>query len=306
MRCCRHRAAGDQLLPSTVAPQVLSTRRPAKFVEPARAKAHWDHVLEEMAWLAKDFERERRWKLKQAKGVAARASRSRLDETAREERRQKDEEQRVRRAASGIAREVKRFWAKIEKLVVYKQQLQIEQRKKAALDRHLDFLLGQTERYSSMLAENLAVAPASTDAGGKGGNNHAMQHDAVAAERDAGGGGGGSAAAADVARGEADKAQELLAADDDDGDFKPGGGAADMEEEEDDEQTLEADEALFTAEERREEVAALQRESDLPLDELLHLYHKAKAAPNSKEGEQQEDKPKNKFVGGGEEEGMEE
>eukprot|EP00850_Spirogloea_muscicola_P024846 SM001628S02406 [mRNA] locus=s1628:3:2002:- [translate_table: standard] len=294
--CCSRRAAGAQLLPSTVALQVLSIRRPAKFVEPARAKAHWDHVLEEMAWLAKDFERERRWKLKQAKGVAARASRSRLDETAREERRQKDEEQRMRRAASGMAREVKRFWAKIEKLVVYKQQLQIEQRKKAALDRHLDFLLGQTERYSSMLAENLAVAPSSTDAGGKGGNNHAVQHDATAAERDAGGGGGGNAAA-DVARGEAGNAQDLPAVDDDDGDFKPGGGAADMEEE-DDERTLEADEALFTAEERREEVAALQRESDLPLDELLHHYRKAKAAPHIKEGEQQEGKPKDMSFGG--------
>jgi E1A-binding protein p400 len=30
--------------------------------------------------------------------------------------------------------------------VTYKQQLQIEERKKKALDKHLDFLLGQTER----------------------------------------------------------------------------------------------------------------------------------------------------------------
>lgn len=31
--------------------------------------------------------------------------------------------------------------------VSYKQQLLVEERKKKALDKHLDFLLGQTERY---------------------------------------------------------------------------------------------------------------------------------------------------------------
>lgn len=49
--------------------------------------------------------------------------------------------------ASGIAKDVKKFWLKVDKLVSYKQQLLIEERKKKALDKHLDFLLGQTERY---------------------------------------------------------------------------------------------------------------------------------------------------------------
>lgn len=58
-----------------------------------------------------------------------------------------EEELRVRRVASGIAKDVKKFWLKVDKLVSYKQQLLIEERKKKALDKHLDFLLGQTERY---------------------------------------------------------------------------------------------------------------------------------------------------------------
>ena len=41
---------------------------------------------------------------------------------------------------------------------------------------------------------------------------------------------------------------------------------------EDDEGTLEADEALITEEERKEELSALQRESELPLEDLLNAY----------------------------------
>jgi E1A-binding protein p400 len=41
---------------------------------------------------------------------------------------------------------------------------------------------------------------------------------------------------------------------------------------EDDEATLEADEALITEEERKEELSALQRESELPIEELLRAY----------------------------------
>lgn len=43
-----------------------STKRLPKVQEPSRNKAHWDYVLEEMAWLATDFAQEQRWK----KGVA--------------------------------------------------------------------------------------------------------------------------------------------------------------------------------------------------------------------------------------------
>lgn len=41
---------------------------------------------------------------------------------------------------------------------------------------------------------------------------------------------------------------------------------------EDDFSTLEADEALITEDERREELLALEREGSLPLEELLKMY----------------------------------
>ena len=40
----------------------LTTKPLPRFPEPAPRKAHWKHVLEEMSWLAKDYERERKWR----------------------------------------------------------------------------------------------------------------------------------------------------------------------------------------------------------------------------------------------------
>ncbi|KAM7467771.1 hypothetical protein LguiB_015333 [Lonicera macranthoides] len=123
--------------------------------EPRRPKTHWDHVLEEMVWLSKDFESERKWKLALAKKVAIRASKGMLDQATRGEKRVKEEEHRLRKVALNISKDVKKFWLKIEKLVMYKHQLELDEKKKKALDKQLEFLLGQTERYSTMLAENL-------------------------------------------------------------------------------------------------------------------------------------------------------
>jgi hypothetical protein len=44
---------------------------------------------------------------------------------------------------------------------------------------------------------------------------------------------------------------------------------------EDDERTIDEDEAQITEAERNEELAALQAEADLPLDDLLKMYTKA-------------------------------
>ncbi|RVW30766.1 Protein PHOTOPERIOD-INDEPENDENT EARLY FLOWERING 1 [Vitis vinifera] len=113
--------------------------------EPRRPKTHWDHVLDEMVWLSKDFESERKWKLAQAKKVALRASKGMLDQATRGEKRVKEEEQRLRKVALTISKDV-----------LYKHQMELDEKKKKALDKQLEFLLGQTERYSTMLAENLA------------------------------------------------------------------------------------------------------------------------------------------------------
>uniref|UniRef100_A0A453TAE4 HSA domain-containing protein n=2 Tax=Aegilops tauschii subsp. strangulata TaxID=200361 RepID=A0A453TAE4_AEGTS len=127
--------------------------------EPRKPKVHWDHVLGEMVWLSKEFESERKWKLSMAKKIAQRANMGVVDQATKDEKKQKEGEHRLRKVALNISKDVKKFWTKIEKLVLYKNQLEVEERKKKALDKQLDFLLGQTERYSTMLAENLVDVP---------------------------------------------------------------------------------------------------------------------------------------------------
>ncbi|XP_048425635.1 protein PHOTOPERIOD-INDEPENDENT EARLY FLOWERING 1-like isoform X3 [Pyrus x bretschneideri] len=77
-----------------------------------------------------------------------------LDQATRGEKKLREEEQRIKKVALNISKDVKKFWLKIEKLVFYKHQMELDKKKRKALDK-LKFLLGQTERYSTMLAENL-------------------------------------------------------------------------------------------------------------------------------------------------------
>lgn len=229
--------------------------------EPPRPKSHWDHVLEEMVWLSKDFESERKWKLAQAKRVAIRASKSFSDQATRGEKKVKEEEQKLRKVALNISKDVKKFWTKIEKLVLYKHQLELEEKKKKVLDKQLDFLLGQTERYSTMLAENLvntpnSVKPLQIDFGTGQANNT----DGQGEEKCLVGRTNDSVACSD--------SMEI------DRDF----GIQSEDEVEDDENTIDEDEMLITKEERRKELEALQAEVDLPLEELLKNYASKKVS----------------------------
>ena len=51
--------------------------------------------------------------------------------------------------------QVSKFWGKAERLVVYKTKSIAEAKKKEIMDKHLNFLVGQTQRYSTMLAKRL-------------------------------------------------------------------------------------------------------------------------------------------------------
>lgn len=56
--------------------------------------------------------------------------------------------------------QVMQFWKKAERVVAYKQQSQVEARKKEAMDKHLTFLVDQTQKYSTLLAQRLADSSA--------------------------------------------------------------------------------------------------------------------------------------------------
>ena len=48
-----------------------------------------------------------------------------------------------------------KFWSKAERVMNYKAKTIADARKKEVMDKHLSFLVDQTQRYSSMLAQRL-------------------------------------------------------------------------------------------------------------------------------------------------------
>lgn len=137
-------------------------RRLPKLQEPSRPKAHWDYLLEEMVWLAADFAQERKWKKNAAKKCAKMVQKYFQDKATAAQRAEKAQELQLKRVASFIAREVKSFWSNVEKLVEYKHQTKIEEKRKQALDQHLSFIVDQTEKFSQQLVEGMNKSVADT------------------------------------------------------------------------------------------------------------------------------------------------
>ena len=75
----------------------------------------------------------------------------------RELKAEKEEGQRLKKIASQISKMVREFWSNVEKVVQYKQQSRLEEKRKKALDLHLSFIVDQTEKYSSWLTEGLSA-----------------------------------------------------------------------------------------------------------------------------------------------------
>jgi E1A-binding protein p400 len=142
---------------------------------------HWEHLLEEMRWLAGDFVRERKFRAKLARKAAYAVARSNLDLESRVIKRAHDEHANQRKVARHVANEIMHFWIKVEKVVRFKAQSTIDSKRKQVMDKHLDFMLGQTERYSTMLATKLVRGgvDADSDAGGGGGGGEDKSKDAA-------------------------------------------------------------------------------------------------------------------------------
>ena len=132
-----------------------SEKRLPKVQEPPRAKAHWDYLLEEMVWLSADFAQERKWKKAAAKKCARMVQKYFQDKALQVQKAEKEQEMRLRKVAAFIAKEIRTFWSNVEKLVEYKVTTKLDEKKKKALDQQLSFIVDQTEKYSSWLAESM-------------------------------------------------------------------------------------------------------------------------------------------------------
>ncbi|KAG8431409.1 hypothetical protein GDO86_018871 [Hymenochirus boettgeri] len=247
-------------------------RRLSKVPEPVRPKVLWDYLCEEMQWLSADFCQERRWKRGVARKVVRMVARHHEELKQKEERARREEQTKLRRIATTIAKEVRQFWSNVEKVVQFKQQSRLEERRKKALDLQLDFIVGQTEKYSDLLSQSLneTLLPVSKSGSSCIGSS---QGDSLRTS----------------------PAPSVYA--NDDGDFLP-------HEEEDDEETIEIEERQDgnDAETQRLEIELLKKESELPLEELLQSLgpdfleldqdqdtQEPDSAPQSKDYEEEDD-----------------
>lgn len=211
----------------------MGTRLP-KLAEPHRIKVHWDFLLEEMQWLATDFANERKWKKAAAKRCARMVQKHFQEKELAAQKAEKAQEQNLKRIAAFIAREVKAFWANVEKVVEVKQQVKLEAKRKKALNEKLNFIVDQTQKISQQVAEGMNKAPGASKATSFS----------------------SSRISSPARRGSDDEWSHQ------------------NEQSEDDEETIAQAEAEIPASSTNDEIDALQKESEMDLEDFLNTLPK--------------------------------
>ena len=228
------------------------------FPEPARNKTHWDHLLEEMKWLSGDFVRERKFRAKLARKAVYAVARSNLDLESRVIKREQDLLAAQRKTARNIGNEIMHFWIKIEKVVRFKAQAKVDSKRKQVMDKHLDFLLGQTERYSTMLAGKLT---GEEEGALEGGEMKALP-----------------APAQKSTPKPMPSVPEVKEEEDEDGDDFVAPDEDDMDDEETLEEEMRRAQAEGDDEDNEKEMADLAADAEVPIEELLRRYREMEEA----------------------------
>jgi len=139
-----------------------STEEPASsatYDVAPRTDVHWDYALKEMAWLSADFKSERKRQLQTAKKLSNAIIQYFATLSIKKTRERAQNEARVRRLASKLARNVRNeYWKKMERVVEYKQRVVSEQGRRTEMDKRLIFLVKQTERYGECLLTTTTTA----------------------------------------------------------------------------------------------------------------------------------------------------
>jgi HSA len=115
---------------------------------------HRRSLLKEMLWLAADFQKER---VRNKSALRKRGSLGMYfrNSEARAARKEREELANTRKTAVKLAREVRQFWGKLNRIVAFKQKLEADQLRRKAKEKHLVFLVQQTERYTTMMASHM-------------------------------------------------------------------------------------------------------------------------------------------------------
>ena len=230
---------------------------------PQKLYVHWDNLLREMAWLANDFQKERLRHQHHAKKVCRAIEMYHKTKDVKKEKKVKDDELSLKRTAGKVAKEVRKFWLKINKVVTFKQKQESDEVRQKNMDKHLVYLVKQTERYTNMLTENmtkggkvgLSLNRTNSDSEGKNSVRFIedMSVDSLAMASD------NSILSYEV------ESLDGEGGDDGDDDFH-------AVEEQDDETTLLEQEAREQGEDKAEEIAMLQKEASMSIEELRAMY----------------------------------
>ena len=153
--CAKHEAQILQRISQLRKEGLWSIKRLPKLVEPARPKTHWDYLLDEMVWMSTDFSQERKWKINTCRKISLAVQKYFKDREIKSEMAEREEQKRVRKQAGLVAKEIQQFWKQVSKLIEYKQRSICEEKRKIQMDKHLNFIVDQTEKYSSWLMQSL-------------------------------------------------------------------------------------------------------------------------------------------------------
>eukprot|EP00984_Skeletonema_dohrnii_P026780 scaffold16192_cov121-Skeletonema_dohrnii-CCMP3373.AAC.1 len=154
-----------QKLPTSIAKLPIPSTNPSTTTTTDKS-THWDFTLKEMLWLSADFQSERKRQISQAKKLSNAIKQYHATLHTRKIRERAEFEARVRRLGAKLNRNVQRgYWKKIERVVGYKQRLDGEEQRKKDMDKHLVFLVRQTEKYGESLTKGSVVNGSDGDAG---------------------------------------------------------------------------------------------------------------------------------------------
>ncbi|CAM9514100.1 unnamed protein product, partial [Chrysoparadoxa australica] len=260
----------------------------------AENDSHWDFLLKEMMWMSEDFRKERKRHEGRSKKIAKSVDLYFKGREAREARKEREEAAAVKRLANRVARDVRLFWGKLNKVISYKQKVEVDEARRKAMDKHLVYLVKQTERYTTMLADNMQGAGGATSLleGELEKYGHGKELLATQAPVKA------DPSPAEVPEAEVNAKAEPVAAPDAQEVGKPqlpppsagptSNGVKTEEfvqigEEEDDETTLDIEDKLGGAMAAEEELDVLAADADLSLEEILRREYAAGSGPAGEE-----------------------
>ena len=233
----------------------------------AKTDVHWDFVLKEMMWLSADFQSERKAHAAAGRKVGLAVKQFHKTKGTRKTREMAEFEVKRRRLAARMARDVRAWWAKVDRVVAHKQKSGADARRRKEMDRHLVYLVKQTERYGKGLAEMHAMEM------GGGGEDRGMAGGGLTIEGALRGGTGANraskAAVRDYTRVRIEASDSELygtsTADDSD-DYED---ASDFSDGKDDVTTLVEAERIGNRDEERDEAKKLLEESQMDIEQVL-------------------------------------